>query len=891
MSSHSLFESADVRRGRGDHPVKVEGSFELPRPRADAADAGPEERVKRFLIEHADELRLPGAEELREVHSAGTPLGRVVRYQQTHEGLPVLGTEVLVAVDQQEAHVVQIDLDRQTRLEVAAPAGDQQLTAEQAREAALGAVGNPELRSEPPAPEEAFLPADDGLHRAYVVLLPTRETPPHDWRVVVDAATGEVLDRSDLIKFVDGSGLVFDPNPVVTANDAALRDPDATAAACAFTGSPRATIDAQRVTRTLRDLTLDAGTANHRLEGPFVRMQNFGAPVTVLPQEANQDAFTYSSGDERFEAVNVYYHVDTFQRYLQDGSQGPSITTARNSQIPCDPHEGSGPAFYSSIDKGLHFSNSGPCQPDRAEDAHVMLHEYGHAIQDDQVPGWGGVNPTTMRNEAGAMGEGYGDAIACIFFAGHNFLREVFEPWIFGDQGGLRRVDGTKVYPNDWSNRVHADGEIWSAALWNIYRTVGGDSMVPAKLNAARDAVIKSVTLSHHLLTTTASMPDAAEAVMRTNASLDNFLGRHLTAMLDSFHARGILACDPAADLEISDGTTFWNSPDLWIRNADDNGTTHQPPEFGQDNFFYARVRNMGTATARAFVVTFNVKPWAGTEFTYPGDFLPPISATCGFNLAPGTSTIVKAKWPAALVPPAGTHACWLASVYTPVDIAAPGLHVWEHNNLAQKNLTVVDLVPGDSVVIPVQFGNLESGSGGRHRIEAIRPEELPELTVRIVHRRRELLEDLTRPGSGARAISVRQPEGSRVRFVESALVEIRAGEGRTAGAVRLRLGRDSTLLLGPEPAAADGGDFQPDDMQADLVDDDAGGAALDLHSGRAAGIPVTLRPRSPVTVGLKLTVHRDTEPGRRGDVQLVQRDRAGNIVGGVTVQVRVARR
>lgn len=882
-----LFESADVRRNGSGHPVKVQGSFEL--PRADVADAAAEERVKQFLVENAGALQLPEADALSEVHSAATPLGRVVRFQQVHEGLPILDTEVLVVVDQQEDRVVQIDLNRQTRLEVA-PEGDQQLTAEQALESALRAIGSPPLRAEPAAPEEVYFPAADGLRRSFVVLLPTREDPPHDWRVVVDATTGAVLDRRDLIKLVDGSGLVFDPNPVVTANAASLRDPDATVATCGFAGTARATIDQQQVTRTLRDITFDAATGNHRLAGSFVRMQDFGAPATVFPEEANQNAFTYSSGDERFEAVNVYYHIDTFQRYLQDGSQGPSITTARNSQIPCDPHEGSGAAFYSPFDKGLHFSNSGPCRPDRAEDAHVMLHEYGHAIQDDQVPGWGGTNPTTGRNETGAMGEGYGDAIACIFFAGHNFLREVFEPWIFGDQGGLRRVDGTKVYPANWVNQVHADGEIWSAALWNVYRAVGGDSVLPAEYNAARDAVIKTVTLSHHLLTATASMPDAAEAVMRTNAAIDNFLGRHLVAMLDSFHVRGILACDPAADLEISDGSTFWNSPDLWIRNADDNGTVHQPAEFGQDNFFYARVRNVGTASARAFVVTFNVKPWAGTEFTYPGDFLPPISATCGFNLGPGASTIVKAKWPAALVPPVGTHACWLASVYTPVDTTTAGLHVWEHNNLAQKNLTVVDLVPGDSVIIPVQFGSLGSGTGRKHRIEALRPEAFPELKIRIVHRHRGLLQELTRPGVEVPVPSIRRPEVSRVRFVESALVEIRSGGSTAAETVRLRLGRDSTLMLGSEPETSGDDESLLGDMQADLVED-ASGAALDLHPGRAPGIPVTLHPRSPVTVGLKLTVPKDAKPGATGDVHLVQRDRAGNIVGGVTVQVQVVRR
>jgi hypothetical protein len=885
MARQSLSESGDVHRDVGGHPVKVRGNFEL--PRGDVASDTAEDRVKQFLVENADELRLPDAEALVQLHSAETLLGRVVRYQQSHDGLPILDTEVLVAVDPQEDHIVQIDLDRRTRLEVAAPVSDQQLTAEQAKESALEAVGHPSLRAEPPAPEEVYFPAADGLHRSFVVLLPTREAQPHDWRVVVEAATGVVLDRRDLIKLVDGSGLVFDPNPVVTAHDASLRDPDATVATCGFAGTARATIDAERQTDPLRGITFDAGTGRHRLEGPFVRMQNFGAPATVFPEEADQNGFTYSSGDDRFEAVNVYYHIDTYQRYLQDGSQGPSVTTAHNSQISCDPHEGSGPAFYSPFDKGLHFSDSGPCRPDRAEDAHVMIHEYGHAIQDDQVPGWGGANPTTGRDEAGAMGEGYGDATACIFFAGHNFQREVFEPWIFGDQGGLRRVDGTKVYPTDLAGEVHDDGEIWSAALWNIYRAVGGDSILPAERNAARDAVIKTVTLSHHLLTATASMPDAAEAVMRTNASLDDFLGRQLMPTLDSFHARGILPCDPAADLEISDGSTFWNSTDLWIRNADDNGTSHQPPEFGQDNYFYARVRNVGTVTARAFVVTFNVKPWAGTEFTYPGDFLPPISATCGFNLAPAASTVVRAKWPAALVPPAGTHACWLASVYTPVDSAAAGLHVWDHNNLAQKNLTVVDLVPGDSVVIPVQFGSLRAGSGRKHRIEVLRPEEFPELKVQIVHRHRELLQQLTRPGVEGVISSTRQAEGSQVRFVDSAVVEIRSGGDPAAEAVRLRLGRDSTLMLGPRPEMT--GDSRSDlgDLQADLVQD-ARGAALDLHSGPAPGIPVTLRPRSPVTVGLRVTVPKRAKPGSKGDVHVVQRDADGNIVGGVTVQIRV---
>ena len=43
---------------------------------------------------------------------------------------------------------------------------------------------------------------------------------------------------------------------------------------------------------------------------------------------------------------------------------------------------------------------------DDAEDAEVVVHEYGHSVQDDQVPGFG----TTLQ--AGAIGEAFGDYLA-----------------------------------------------------------------------------------------------------------------------------------------------------------------------------------------------------------------------------------------------------------------------------------------------------------------------------------------------------------------------------------------------------------------------------------------------------------------------------------------------
>ncbi len=96
----------------------------------------------------------------------------------------------------------------------------------------------------------------------------------------------------------------------------------------------------------------------------------------------------------------------------------------------------------------------------------------------------------------------------------------------------------------------------------------------------------------------------------------------------------------------------FWNSPDLWVLTGDDGGTTHQNPEYGQDNWFHARVRNRaGGGAAAHFVVTFRATGYAGTEFVFPADFFEATAVKAEFDLAPDESRTVKARWPKASVP------------------------------------------------------------------------------------------------------------------------------------------------------------------------------------------------------------------------------------------------
>lgn len=307
----------------------------------------------------------------------------------------------------------------------------------------------------------------------------------------------------------------------------------------------------------------------------------------------------------------------------------------------------------------------------------------------------------------------------------------------------------------------------------------------------------------------------------------------------------------------------FWDSPDLWIRNVDDGGTTHQPPEYGQDNWFYARVRNRSTtATAQHFLVTFNVKTFAGVQFQYPADFLPCIAAACGFELGSGQSTIVKARWPAALVPPPDTHACWLAAVLTRSDHPVAGRHVWEHNNLAQKNLTVVDLVPGDWLVLPFVVANLNRRLARRFQLELVRPKGREKLEAALLHRSATVF---TSPHNLWTVEDLLPKDES----IESGIVETDCG-----GGALVELEAVDIPWTSRTPKARGARRFER------LV-------AAPFAAGRTARIPVILRRQEQLVMGLRLHVPHDAKPGEVMRVDLVQRDRMGKrILGGLAIEV-----
>ena len=110
---------------------------------------------------------------------------------------------------------------------------------------------------------------------------------------------------------------------------------------------------------------------------------------------------------------------------------------------------------------------------DDAEDQEVVWHELGHAIQDDQVPGFG------ESEEGGAIGEAFGDYWAVTMSEPVGKGSTCRASWTgtprrtpTAPSHCLRRVDGPKT-TDDIDGEVHDDGEIWSRALWDIHNALG----------------------------------------------------------------------------------------------------------------------------------------------------------------------------------------------------------------------------------------------------------------------------------------------------------------------------------------------------------------------------------------------------------------------------------
>jgi hypothetical protein len=385
---------------------------------------------------------------------------------------------------------------------------------------------------------------------------------------------------------------------------------------------------------------------------------------------------------------------------------------------------------------------------------------------------------------------------------------------------------------------------------------------------AQLNTLMKNLYLAHKGKPVSTAMIEEFLLCQSGNAQVVDAFHRFVYGLANPSPIPDVWLRDDPADPGADDwGGAFWDSPDLWIRNTDDGGTSHQSPEYGQDNWFHARVRNKaGAGAAQHFVVTFHAKGFAGTQFRYPDDFLPCLAARAEFDLEPGATRIVTARWPRALVPAEGTHTCLLASVITRDDHPGAGRHVWEDNNLAQKNLTVVDLEPNTFLIVPIVIANWDLRFERRFVLEVIRERQSAAFEASLIHPSPEVFErgkvkaKPFTPFAGRPDVTPQRPMLECGAYIP--------------GPDRTQRGRILTS------AALDLIEARfPRSWEAVLP------------SSRAARLPIELAPFDQTVMGLKIAVPRDAEPGQVMRLHFVQRSVAAKrIVGGVAVQINVVK-
>ncbi len=369
------------------------------------------------------------------------------------------------------------------------------------------------------------------------------------WENLIDAQTGDLLSSKDVAiyykkktkkktdlkeivtkdnvvqpSFVTGTGMIYNPDPLskmlVAYSGQYVDNSNAT----------NASLDAARETVTFPEIDLTAGV--YKLKSSYVCIRDFESPSRGLFTQSTNN-FSFNRSQYGFEAVNAFYHLDKSMRYINE-TLGIVCKPSLNGGIfYYDPSglSGADNSHYIPSSEQIAFGEGGV---DDAEDADVILHEFGHGIHD-----W-----ITHGSASDNFGEGNGDYWAMSYSRSLNQWNssQAAYHYVFSWDGHNPywpgRLDNTtKVYPTDLDGEVHDDGEIWCAALMQIFDIIGRQEMDKAFLEGIANT------------TTTSTQQDAAISVRQAGIDM-NYPCADIQVMTQKFTARGYVL--PALLLSMS---------------------------------------------------------------------------------------------------------------------------------------------------------------------------------------------------------------------------------------------------------------------------------------------------------------------------------------------------
>ncbi len=467
-----------------------------------------------------------GRTDLQLVAVRRSPSGSHVRLRQRIGAVPVWGAEAVVSFDRTgRATVLANDLQPVPMLPAAKPLADAA-----ACSLAVQAVAVRGALADPPTVQLYWRERSGQWDLESRVSFYCAD-PAGDWDVWIAAASGEVREVQDRTVWrvapqanaTNGTGRIFRPDPVLVGGDLQLTDQnDADTAVPAGAYTTGALLDLATPVRGL-----------YRLRGPWVSIEDWEAPLSA-PDSSLDGTFLHYRSEPGFEDVMAYYHLDTIQRWYQ--SLG--FEDANHRMQVVDPHGLNG-LDNSKFVPTLRKIASGEGGVDDAEDAAVLVHEYGHATQFDIVPTWG------TGGHEGAMGEGFGDYLANSYAWSLQPARVQAWNGVFQWDGhneywpGRRAIEPALHYPENATGAVHRAGTLWCSALTEALYAIGDR------------AVMDRLVIDHHYaLTGTATMEDAANAILASDVAL--YRGSHLPVLVETFARWGLVDASAWRPVQIS---------------------------------------------------------------------------------------------------------------------------------------------------------------------------------------------------------------------------------------------------------------------------------------------------------------------------------------------------
>lgn len=555
------------------------------------ASGTPEEIARSYFRDRGSDLGMINGGQDMVLHAVRTtPGGTRVRFNQEYNGIPVYRSDVAVVLDRQGGvRFVTNGYKPGVRVDVSAS----KMGSDEAVSIAQDFLETNQVQR---AEGQLMIYAPNGpgrlVHQVDIV------TNQGAWDILVDAVSGDVfrseptthLRDPDAVhsltgtapspqpvapaplnaRRVDGSGWVFDPDPMSTAGAqygdlSGFLDND-------NADSPELTAQLQE--RTLRDLAFD-GT-NFHLSGPWADMRDIESPQRgSFAQDSSNFHFTRSQ--PAFEGVNTYYHIDQSMRYINETLGFPLKPIYYDGGVRFDPHWGENTvnAQYLGGEGRLRFGEGGV---DAAEDGDIILHELGHGLHD-----W--VTDGNLGRTHG-LSEGSSDYWAASYTRGLGLMSESDANYDRMGRWGLypdfpgRTVDYEGKYPFDLTGAIHTDGQIWSSAVMAVWDELGQETTDLLFLEALS------------MLGTNSTTEDAARAIVLADTLLNGAANAAL--VLDKMTERGFIfraalagigrSGPPPRNVTFFDLSVFGQgSATSWEWDYDSDGTVDNTASFASN--------------------------------------------------------------------------------------------------------------------------------------------------------------------------------------------------------------------------------------------------------------------------------------------------------------------